>query len=310
MSWTTERELVMGEGPRRFSGAGYRGICYLDQEGNERFVLSCGIQHCPRNFRVEYAPRPGWHLHMVISGIGYLTVNGKTQRVHEGQLFLIKPGEVTAYRSDTENPWYYTWVTYGGPKAGRYMNSAGFGPGVNVLDSQVDAAEFLSAANALISHDALSDSEELQRLSLALRYLSLALLSRARKSQIQLRDGLLSPDDYVRYAVDYLDQNYAHVKIADVSAYLGINRTYLSAIFRKKMYMSPQEYLIQLRMDKSRQLLQKNWPVYMIAQSVGYDDQLAFSRMFKKKFGVSPENFRKASRGQEEQGKNQSLEEI
>ena len=110
--------------------------------------------------------------------------------------------------------------------------------------------------------------------------------------------------------MDYLDQNYAHVKTADVSAYLGINRTYLSAIFRKKMYMSPQEYLIQLRMDKSRQLLQKNWPVYMIAQSVGYDDQLAFSRMFKKKFGVSPENFRKASRRQEEQGKNQSLEGI
>jgi AraC family transcriptional regulator of arabinose operon len=34
-------------------------------------------------------------------------------------------------------------------------------------------------------------------------------------------------------------------------------------------------------------------PIYVIAKEVGYDDQLAFSKMFKKKYGLSPEQYRK-----------------
>lgn len=290
----------MREYPTTFSGGGYYGIKYLNRGKEDFSILAAGIQHCTKDFKCEYVARPGWHLHAVISGKGYFTADGRSQQVHEGQLFMVKPGEITSYRADAEDPWFYAWVTYDGPRAAENMEAAGFGPGVNVLDSYVDMAGFYKTAKELISHAALTDSEELMRMGCAYRYLSLAVLSFEKKSENQLKDGVLSQDDYVRYAVEYLDKNYSDVKISDVSDYLGLSRTYLSEIFKKKMYISPQEYLIRLRMEKSRQLLlQTRWSIYMIAKSVGYDDQLAFSRMFKKKFGVSPDRYRRQMRGQQ-----------
>ena len=109
----------------------------------------------------------------------------------------------------------------------------------------------------------------------------------------------MTVDDYVNYAVRFMESNYSGIKVSDVADYIGINRAYLTAIFKKKMYMSPQEYLMQVRMTKSQELLRKtDVPIYVIAKEVGYDDQLAFSKMFfskmfKKKYGLSPEQYRK-----------------
>jgi AraC-like DNA-binding protein len=65
------------------------------------------------------------------------------------------------------------------------------------------------------------------------------------------------------------------------------------------MQMSPQEYLMQVRMEKSRELLLKtDVPIYMVAKEVGYADQLAFSRIFRKKHGLSPEQYRKKHRNE------------
>ena len=60
------------------------------------------------------------------------------------------------------------------------------------------------------------------------------------------------------------------------------------------MKISPQEYLMQVRMERSRELMLKTeLPVRMVAREVGYVDQLAFSKIFKKKFGLSPEQYRR-----------------
>ena len=51
---------------------------------------------------------------------------------------------------------------------------------------------------------------------------------------------------------------------------------------------------MHVRMDKSRSLLRlTNMSVSAVAKEVGYEDQLAFSKIFKKKFGVSPAQYRK-----------------
>ena len=57
--------------------------------------------------------------------------------------------------------------------------------------------------------------------------------------------------------------------------------------------MSPQEYLITVRMRRAADLLSRsNDPVFAIASECGYDDALAFSRVFKSKFGQNPSDYR------------------
>ena len=65
-------------------------------------------------------------------------------------------------------------------------------------------------------------------------------------------------------------------------------------IFRRKMFISPQEYLMKIKMSKGRELLiNTDLPIHVISQSIGYENQMTFSKMFKREYGLSPENYRK-----------------
>ena len=99
---------------------------------------------------------------------------------------------------------------------------------------------------------------------------------------------------YVDQAIDYIRRNYkSNVKINDIASYIGIDRSYLTHIFKSVTNVSPQEYLLRYRMEQAEVLLtQTDKKIGEIAWCVGYSDSLAFSRMFRKYKGVSPTEFR------------------
>ncbi|MNN48651.1 HTH-type transcriptional activator Btr [compost metagenome] len=77
---------------------------------------------------------------------------------------------------------------------------------------------------------------------------------------------------------------------------LGLNRKYLSTIFKQATGMPPRQYLLRYRMERACGLLKKgNYTISEVAGSVGYQDALLFSKMFKKMIGISPKNYKSAS---------------
>ncbi len=95
-------------------------------------------------------------------------------------------------------------------------------------------------------------------------------------------------------AIDYIQRNYkSDVKINDIAGYVGIDRSYLTNIFKTVTNLSPQEYLLRYRMEQAKVLLsQTEKKVGEIALQIGYSDPMAFSKMFKKHTGISPTEFR------------------
>ena len=84
------------------------------------------------------------------------------------------------------------------------------------------------------------------------------------------------------------------ITIQQVADRLNINRSYLSDLFKKRMGISPQKYLIQLRLEKAAELLTVYGQSPSTAGiSVGYPDLYHFSKIFKKHFGVSPREYQK-----------------
>lgn len=260
---------------------------------SQMYMRACGIEQ--RLPGASFGPdrRDGYHLHAVLAGEGYLEINGKQQKVHAGQLFIIKQGENSYYYADNENPWYYTWVTFEGETVERYVKDAGFTDGINVLDSNVDIQDFLTIAKKILEHPQLTNSAELYRIEHAYNYLALAIESYEIGEKSSVSGKGLTAEDYIDYALAYMQGNYAQIRIGDVTKYIGINRTYFSRIFKQKMMISPGKYLQNIRMNRARELLLKtNLPIHVIASDVGYDDQLVFSKAFHKKCGVSPERYR------------------
>ena len=80
-------------------------------------------------------------------------------------------------------------------------------------------------------------------------------------------------------------------KLAD-ECYLSISR--FSHLFRQMTGYSPLAFQRHIRVEKSKLLLEnQNYSIGEIAQSVGYDDQNYFSRVFTKETGLSPTKYRK-----------------
>lgn len=279
--------------PSVFKAVHYHGIEYRSPGEDRIYILASGIQRCLPGYAYGSDPRKGYHLHAVLSGRGSLRAGGKAFDIHAGQLFLVKHMEETFYQADREDPWLYVWVTFSGDDAGKYMEYAGFGDGVYVRDSAVDIMEFYHVVKEIVERPHLDVSSEIYRKSLALRYLSLAIESNEKLNEKSARANL-GEVDYVDYATRYIRSNYAHTNVGDVARYIGISRSHFASIFKKRMYMSPQEFLMQVRMNKSKELLTRtDAPVNVVAGEVGYEDQLTFSKAFKKRFGLSPEQYRK-----------------
>lgn len=277
-----------------YENPNYRLIEYLNNKDDDLYIRICGIEQCLPGKEAGPDKRTGFHLHAVISGKGKLRIGEQKFEVHAGQLFLTVPGIEMWYQADEKDPWYYCWTTFEGKKAGSFLADAGFTEGVYVQDCNIEVSRFLEVSQEMLAKPYLNLSSELYRLGQAYRFLSLAVESYEEKNKKAGAYTELSTDDYINYAIKYIQNNYSNLQIGQVAEYIGLNRTYFTAIFKEKMYMSPQEYLMKTRMMHACDLLEKTGlPVHIIASSVGYDNALTFSKIFKQKYGVSPMAYRK-----------------
>ena len=92
----------------------------------------------------------------------------------------------------------------------------------------------------------------------------------------------------------YLEKNLSEaLMLQGVCSVFGISQTYLSRLFRKYKNMSFNEYLTTIRVEKAKQLIIENPGMHLknIAETVGYNDQFYFSRVFRSVTGIPPSEY-------------------
>ncbi len=95
-------------------------------------------------------------------------------------------------------------------------------------------------------------------------------------------------------AATYIHEHYMdNFTVPRLAEQHGVNRNRLAYVFNKYAGMGPRDYLIQYRLNRAKELLWTNKaPISEIGRAVGITDPFYFSRIFKKKFGISPTEFR------------------
>jgi transcriptional regulator GlxA family with amidase domain len=75
---------------------------------------------------------------------------------------------------------------------------------------------------------------------------------------------------------------------------VNLSEPHLQQLFKREVGMPPIHYLLHLRLEKARELLEESFlQIKQIGAEVGINDQSHFVRDFKKKYGLTPSEYRK-----------------
>lgn len=233
--------------------------------------------------------RNNYLIHHVVSGKGYYEVNETVYEVKEGDTFIIYPNVPVRYYADQENPWEYYWVGFVGADAKALLARTDFTPEHMVITTHRSQ----ELKNLLLNiYNASGDLFHEHVKMVGYLYLFFSVLIESSKNKDYNPDISLA---YVRKAVEFISQNYEkHIAVTDVASQLGVSRSHLYRIFMKHLSCSPKAYLESYRMKQSQMMLKNTTlSITEIASSIGYEDPLHFSKVFKKWVHCSPKEYRK-----------------
>lgn len=221
-------------------------------------------QVIPRHFIELYV------LHYVLQGHGRYLVNGHEHAVGPGQIFICRPGDTVSYIADEDDPFTYYWVSF--DCSGAFSR---------LLDAEVITAPW---ALPFFTNISRVQSRNAEWRICAQLYEFFAQLEEHQSS------GSRQKPDYVAQAINYMQTNYAEpLSISTLASQLGLSRNYFCRLFHETTGQSPQDYLIHWRLETAARLLTEHGlSIKDAATQVGYPDVFSFSRMFKRRFGVSP----------------------
>ncbi len=248
----------------------------------------CKPYHAFSGVRTEYI------IHFVLSGSGFYSVNGVTYPIGAGRMFLIYPDTPIVYCSDAHDPWSYMWVGFKGFRAGAILKQCGFRPNHPILPSPSPEA-LTPCFDELFEHIVQDYASSLYRESMLLKLMGLLVSTHQQYTKANESDeSFQDKNPHLDAAIEYINTHYMKATtVADIAEHVGISQGYLNQLFSRHANMSTQNYLIEFRMYKAANLLVgTDYTIKEIAGMVGYEDQLVFSRAFKKKFDMSPKNYR------------------
>lgn len=253
-------------------------------------VNYCGFEHCQPGYTFGPRTRTSYLIHVVMRGKGRYYVGDKTYELSAGQMFLIYPGIMTTYQADVDDPWSYSWIGFTGYRCETILSQIGFSEDRLVISVE-DAEPLHDCVLNIMDLHKITYANEMCRTAELLRFLAY-IMEKGSSAKDDVPE--YSKVVYAQLAMQYLDNNYMNrIKISELADYIGIDRSHLTKSFREEYHVSPQEYLIQLRMEKAEYLLANSTAsISSVAASVDYPDALAFSKIFKQRNGVSPTEYR------------------
>lgn len=97
--------------------------------------------------------------------------------------------------------------------------------------------------------------------------------------------------------VSYIEKNLKTVTPSTVAMYSGYNFPYFSKLFKKHMGCNLSEYINLTKLDvASKMLSNTDKRIENIGYEVGFNNKSYFYRVFKRYYGVTPEEYRKSGR--------------
>lgn len=254
------------------------------------------IENGPLDFFIDRKKgMSGYIINMTVKGRGKVFDGDDAFYCDPGDLLLFPPDATHFYGRAPESPdWYHRWV-YFRPRAYwahwlKWRHQIGKVGRLSLPDKALvtEFDELFQQIEQTYKAGRRSSEE------LAINLLERLLI---RCFQETPENRITPIDQRIEEACQYLSGNLAEeVNVDEVARHVCLSPSRLAHLFREQMGVNIVRWREDQRMILAKHLLQSTRsPIAKIASLVGYDDQMYFARVFRKRVGTSPSEFRKNS---------------
>lgn len=245
-----------------------------------------GITWPDPDYRIIRQYSSYWVLEMVVRGSGTIWVDDQKFHAAQGDCYLLPAHSSHRYFSDTDTPWEKYWFNFSGSLIPGLLRSYRLANQVIFHNCDMEK-HFIQAINDL-ENSPLSLRQN-RFAGIIVELLSLI----ADKKQTSGDEKVISPEGKILHDTLLEHLNMPVPSLAQLAGKINRSESQMLRIFHRDFGISPVAFLYGKKMETAMYFLQdSNMPVKIIAAKLGFNDEFYFSRMFKKKFGVSPRAFR------------------
>ena len=255
-----------------------------------------GFEDCKPKQGFGPSIRSNFVLHYITKGLGNFYYKDKSFSLKKGDLFLLKPNELTYYQADNTEPWSYYRIGINGNKVKDHISLSTIYEDSYIKSSDTCDTKSIEKIIETMIIESEDKEEEYSLKLLKLIGQTYEILYQLLKISPAKNNTTISNSEKI-----YLDcrriietqYDNTDLSIKYIAEDLNVNRSYLTKIFKEYANISPKRYLNQIRMRRSSQLLKNTRePIKVIAYSVGFKDPLYFSKAFKNFYKKSPSDYR------------------
>ncbi|MGX7199773.1 AraC family transcriptional regulator [Enterococcus nangangensis] len=241
----------------------------------------------------ERAGLPSYLMKFTLKGQGELTYHDETFTLDAGSVFFIDCKDYQYYHTKSrDTPWEMDWIHFSGGNTGRfYQEFMRSGKNVfQVTGNPQENALHLIMQQLLKLQDHPNAKSEYQASVLIHQLLNELLLQKFQQD--------FTEEDIPAYILgmkDYLDTHFQkNITLDSLEHRFHLNKFQLNKEFSFYMGLPPIDYVISKKISYAKDLLRYTKEnIQTISVDCGVDNPAYFSRLFKKKTGFSPSEYRK-----------------
>lgn len=237
--------------------------------------------------------RKDYQLLYIASGKSHFFIDGKEHILTAGHMVIFHPDEPQHYKYYKEDRTSVYWVHFTGSQVEKILEHYNIIRGEKIIYSGT-SPDFQWLFGQIIQELQLCRKQYDEMLTLLLRNIFI-LIRRSLEINKNFTDTM---EKEVSYAIYYFRDNFnKEINVDEYAQSLNISVSWFIRCFRQITGMTPLQYVINLRISNAQMLLEtSDYTISQIAESVGYENALYFSRLFHKQTGISPKEYRKKSK--------------
>lgn len=257
----------------------------LISENNPFGIILSGITYENPNYSIERCGMNIFTAEYVISGRGYIELDGKKYVAEAGDTYILNYNKRQYYYSDKVQPWKKIWFNANGVLLSEAVRI--YGLDKNVVFKGVDTYGYLKKILEICENNAFS-AEEINRKCSGVYIEMLGYMAERTVCTEGIRNEAATLKKYIDLHTE------KNISVSELAKLIYRSESQTIRIFKQSFGKTPYEYLLENKLLRAKNIIQNtNVPVKEVAYRLGFADEHYFSSVFKRKTGSTPTEYRK-----------------